>query len=205
MTIVINTAIARKRRKQKMESHRFTVSDTDSSSCREHEEEPAKRRRLDENARRKYQNRYEPEVPMTKEELAEWRREARKKRNRESAAASRNKVRNRITELEDEVKDWESKYRGLMTRIQRLEENLQEATPSNHILPSQSLNQSLVSPHISPQGLRTFNQDSALPLFPLLNNSQRQVMNGSSTLQGSNNQEHHVIEMTSLPAEKRHL
>ena len=86
--MVINTAIARKRRKQKMESHRFTVSDTDSSSCREQEEEPAKRRRLDENARRKYQNRYEPEVPMTKEELAEWRREARKKRNRESAAAS---------------------------------------------------------------------------------------------------------------------
>ena len=204
MTVVTSpdSSIARKRRKQKMESQRCAVSDTDSYSG--HEDEPSKRRRLDDKARRKYQNRYEPDVPMTKDELADWRREARKKRNRESAAASRNKVRNRITELEGEVHAWESKYDALMKRIQHLEENQQQASSSNFTLHPQSLNQALVSPHRSPQSLRTLNQESTLPLFPLLNNP-HEVMNGSSTLQDSNNQEHHVIEMTSLPAEKRHL
>merc|ERR1719276_218946 len=201
----VDPSTARKRRKEILTTHRIAkrtkpnehdhpTSITDHSDNDHEVEDPSSKQSK---SKTKYQNRYEPEVPMTKEEAAEWRREARRKRNRESAAASRNKVRNRITELEDEVKDWGSKYHGLMTRIQRLEETLQEATPSNNFVPSQSLNQSLVSPHISPQGLRTLNQDSALPLFPLLNNSQRQVMNGSSTLQGSNNQEHHVIEMTS--------
>ena len=192
-----DTAIARKRRKEKMESQRFTVSDTDSSSYQE--EEPPKRRRLDEKTRRKYQNRYEPDVPMTKEELAEWRREARKKRNRESAAASRNKVRSRITELESEVQAWESKYNALMKRIQHLEENQQQD------LNRKSMNQVPVSPHLSPQSVRTLNQENKLPLFPLLSNPQNQIVNRSSTFQGSDKKEHHVIEMTSLPAEKRHL
>mmetsp|Transcript_2805 Transcript_2805/g.3353 ORF Transcript_2805/g.3353 Transcript_2805/m.3353 type:complete len:266 (+) Transcript_2805:47-844(+) len=74
----------------------------------------------------KYQNRYEPEVPMTKEQEAEWRKEARKQRNRESAAASRNKVRNRIVELEAEVEGWKAKYMVLMQRLDALE----KATPS---------------------------------------------------------------------------
>ncbi len=74
-----------------------------------------------EKSKTKYQNRYEPEVPMTKEEAAEWRREARRKRNRESAAASRNKVRNRIAELEEEVEEWKNKYQSLFERIGALE------------------------------------------------------------------------------------
>ena len=199
MTIVItsSTAVARKRRKEKMESQRVPISDTDSSSC--NEEELSKRRRLDENSRRKYQNRYEPDVPMSKEELAEWRREARKKRNRESAAASRNKVRTRIAELEGEVKEWKSKYSTLMARIEQLERNASNPTgqaPSN--------TQILVSPHAPQRGFPLSHQDGSLPLFPLLNNPQHSGTNRSSNLQTSNNEEHHVIEMTSLPAEKRH-
>lgn len=58
---------------------------------------------------------------MNKEDTAEWRREARRKRNRESAAASRNKVRNRIAELEDEVLDWKTKCDNLFERIDALE------------------------------------------------------------------------------------
>jgi len=73
----------------------------------------------------KYQNRYEPDVPMTKEQEAEWRKEARKQRNRESAAASRSKVRNRIIELESEVEGWKAKYVALMQRLDALE----KATP----------------------------------------------------------------------------
>jgi bZIP transcription factor len=51
------------------------------------------------------QVKYNPDIPMSKEQLAAWRREARRVRNRESAAASRQRIRNRISELEDEVSD----------------------------------------------------------------------------------------------------
>eukprot|EP00591_Stephanopyxis_turris_P004341 CAMPEP_0195520706 /NCGR_PEP_ID=MMETSP0794_2-20130614/17461_1 /TAXON_ID=515487 /ORGANISM="Stephanopyxis turris, Strain CCMP 815" /LENGTH=311 /DNA_ID=CAMNT_0040650123 /DNA_START=9 /DNA_END=941 /DNA_ORIENTATION=+ len=57
--------------------------------------------------------RYEPDVPMTKEEAEAWRKEARRLRNRESAAASRQKVRGRITELESQMKHWKSKYESI--------------------------------------------------------------------------------------------
>jgi hypothetical protein len=84
--------------------------------------QPEKRQKTaGEKAKTKYQNRYVPDVPMTKEQEAEWRREARRKRNRESAAASRNKVRGRIAELEEEVKSWKKRYSMLLDRISALE------------------------------------------------------------------------------------
>ncbi|GFH59276.1 hypothetical protein CTEN210_15752 [Chaetoceros tenuissimus] len=67
------------------------------------------------------QMRYEPDVPMTKEEAAVWRREQRRKRNRESAAASRQRQRDRITELEKEVDDWKIKFQNAINRLQDLE------------------------------------------------------------------------------------
>ncbi len=72
----------------------------------------------------KYQNRYEPELPMTKEEEVAWRKEARRQRNRESAANSRDKIRNRIQELENEVVDWKAKYAALMDRLALLEKEI---------------------------------------------------------------------------------
>lgn len=74
-------------------------------------------------AKKKAQIRYDPDVPMSKEQLAAWRREARRVRNRESAAASRARIRSRITELEDEVGEWKSKYAQAMSRLQSLEKN----------------------------------------------------------------------------------
>jgi chromosome segregation ATPase len=71
--------------------------------------------------KKKTQIRYDPEVPMSKEQLAAWRREARRVRNRESAAASRQRIRNRISELEDEVSEWKSKYGQAMQRLEALE------------------------------------------------------------------------------------
>jgi hypothetical protein len=59
---------------------------------------------------------------MTKEETSAWRKEERRKRNRESAAASRQKTRDRITELEDEVNLWKSKFDEAARRILALEE-----------------------------------------------------------------------------------
>mmetsp|Transcript_512 Transcript_512/g.1283 ORF Transcript_512/g.1283 Transcript_512/m.1283 type:complete len:274 (+) Transcript_512:266-1087(+) len=58
----------------------------------------------------KKQSRYDPGVPMTREELKAWRKEARRVRNRESAALSRKKNKERITELEMEVDTLQSKY-----------------------------------------------------------------------------------------------
>lgn len=52
---------------------------------------------------------------VSKEEASALRREARRVRNRESAAASRAKIRNRIEELEKEVESWKSdakKWKG---------------------------------------------------------------------------------------------
>jgi len=69
----------------------------------------------------KKQARYVPGVPMTKEELTAWRKEARRVRNRESAAASRNKTRQRIVDLEEQVEALQSKYAAALERIQELE------------------------------------------------------------------------------------
>ena len=66
---------------------------------------------------KKTQIQYNPEVPMSKEQLTAWRREMRRVRNRESAAASRRKVRERIDELEDEVKSWKDRYEEVMARL----------------------------------------------------------------------------------------
>ena len=79
---------------------------------------PPKKRKVE---KKKTQIRYDPDVPMSKEQLAAWRREARRVRNRESAAASRQRIRNRITELETEVEGWKSKYNQAMERLQELE------------------------------------------------------------------------------------
>jgi hypothetical protein len=71
---------------------------------------------------KKTQIRYDPEVPMSKEQLAVWRREARRVRNRESAAASRQRIRSRITELEEEIDGWKSKYSQAMARLEQLKQ-----------------------------------------------------------------------------------
>lgn len=70
----------------------------------------------------KKQHRYDPGVQMTRDELKAWRKEARRVRNRESAAASRKRNRDRITELEQEVRAITSKYGAALRHILRMEE-----------------------------------------------------------------------------------
>jgi len=74
----------------------------------------------------KNQSRYDPGVSMTKEELKTWRKEARRVRNRESAAASRKKNRESIQELETEVEDIKTKYAGALRYILEVEDNVQQ-------------------------------------------------------------------------------
>ncbi len=66
---------------------------------------------------KKAQISYNPDVNMTKEQLTAWRREMRRVRNRESAAASRRKVRDRIEELEEEVGVWKQRYAEAMAKL----------------------------------------------------------------------------------------
>lgn len=77
---------------------------------------------------KKTQIQYNPDVPMSKEQLTAWRREMRRVRNRESAAASRRKVRDRIQELEEEVKCWKDRYEEVMARLGQAEGKKEEET-----------------------------------------------------------------------------
>ena len=62
---------------------------------------------------RNTQVRYSPDVPMTEEELASWRRDQRRIRNRDSAATTRRKTRELISELQNAADQWRKKYEKL--------------------------------------------------------------------------------------------
>ena len=67
------------------------------------------------------QMKYDPDVPMSKEETSVWRREQRRKRNRESAAACRRRQRDRISELEGEVSGWRAKFEEALDKLKDIE------------------------------------------------------------------------------------
>jgi len=80
------------------------------------------------------QNFYAPSSisSMSREELTEWRKEQRRKRNRESAAASRNKTRAKIEELEGEVNQWKDKYREMENKMRCMERHIDFLTKMNN-------------------------------------------------------------------------
>jgi hypothetical protein len=133
-----STVEARKRRREILSSQRSLAPETVSSASMSESVPTAKKRRvstdesLDSDVEskttvtskggKKPQMKYDPDVPMTKDDAAAWRREQRRKRNRESAAASRQRQRDRIAELEIEVGDWKDKYDEMMSKIRKLED-----------------------------------------------------------------------------------
>lgn len=141
--VASGAAEARKRRKEIIQSQRgegeaAAKSESSPPAADKEEKKPPKKRKVDdaaaaaaakakaasEEATKKTQIRYDPEVPMDKEQLANWRREARRVRNRESAAASRQRIRTRINELEDEVGQWKTKYQQAMERLAALQQSI---------------------------------------------------------------------------------
>ncbi|GAX24264.1 hypothetical protein FisN_4Lh033 [Fistulifera solaris] len=120
---------ARKRRREILVTQRssFGSSSSDESSCSS-SHDGTKRPKLEvldkgmKHAEKKPQMKYNPEIPMTREEAAAWRREQRRKRNRESAAASRQRQRDRINELETELEEWKEKYETVVSKIKAHEE-----------------------------------------------------------------------------------
>jgi len=174
-----SSALARKRRREILVSQRALVPDLPASSPPVVEETPSlKRRKISHvevseesdnsdakpsrkkvaakkksKASKKPQMKYDPDVPMTKEEAAVWRREQRRKRNRESAAASRQRQRDRITELEVEVDEWKTKFDDIMDKIRELEQVTQTSVTEDLMSDIAALPappQSVVSPSSSP-------------------------------------------------------
>ena len=206
-------AAARKRRIELRNHQRsastFNMEGGDSVS--EHSERNKKPRLLEENdidpvtseprpsiTGIKLQHRYDPGVKMNREELKAWRKEARRVRNRESAAASRERNRERITELEGEVDVLHSKYAAALQRIIQLEaaasndsftpailrQDLQEVASTGTLRPS--------SPYLAEPN----------PVSPPMSPSH--AVNAISPLDlcaGEFNQKyHHIIEQISRPA-----
>jgi hypothetical protein len=132
-SVAVDPAEARKRRKEIMQSLRADGEETNGKTAEQpatsDDALPPKKRKVarkesakeTEEHSKKTQVRYDPEVPMDKDQLAAWRKEARRVRNRESAAASRQRIRDRITELEGEIGQWKQKYAMAMERLERLE------------------------------------------------------------------------------------
>lgn len=113
-----SSAIARRRRKAKLTCKNI-------SEKRSIEEMPEKVTSEDPKKPHitgiKNKTRYDPGVPMTRKELTAWRKEARRVRNRQSAAESRHRTRNRIEELEQKLSSLDEKYSAALKRIAELE------------------------------------------------------------------------------------
>eukprot|EP00567_Pseudictyota_dubia_P018383 CAMPEP_0197434112 /NCGR_PEP_ID=MMETSP1175-20131217/1875_1 /TAXON_ID=1003142 /ORGANISM="Triceratium dubium, Strain CCMP147" /LENGTH=214 /DNA_ID=CAMNT_0042962705 /DNA_START=42 /DNA_END=686 /DNA_ORIENTATION=+ len=120
----------------------------------------------DDNKKCKFTLRYNPDdiKKMTREELSEWRKQQRKERNRASAAASREKTRGRIRELEGEVDDLKTKYAAALEKIQALEEE-KERNRSLASLCPQTVPDRIPSGTVSPPAV-VFAEDSPVTFHP---------------------------------------
>lgn len=116
----------------------------------------------------KKQSRYDPGVSMTKEELKAWRKEARRVRNRESAAASRKKNRDVIDLLENKVQAVQTKYETALQYIVALEDKLRRSgSSSSSFYPSTVLRQDLEEfRKVSPEGVESIRQTVSPPESP---------------------------------------
>lgn len=170
----------------------------------------------------KKQSRYDPGVPMTREELKAWRKEARRVRNRESAAASRKKTREAVSQLQEEVDTLKSKYAAALKLIIDLEAS-RSVNDCASFTPPALLRQDLleahqetsrpvssgaaqtVSPPISPATSVTSNEDLlfgiSLPPCPGQPSQHQQQADIELTQdhQHPNQSHQHVMNMISRP------
>lgn len=144
----------------------------------------------------KKQSRYDPGVKMTREELREWRKEARRVRNRQSAAESRSRNREQITELESEVDVLNSKYSAALQRIVELE----AAAAVNDSFTPINLRQDIptIAAGVGPapsSPFFTFTKTISPPLSPTTSFN---LMDESHN-EEVNKKYHHIMEMISRP------
>lgn len=165
---------------------------------------------------KKPQMRYDPDVPMTKEEAAIWRREQRRKRNRESAAASRQRQRDRIAELETELNGWKHRYEEVMAKIAQHQETVIHKgtadlidslpslpSPASPVIRRVSDASTIVSQPPSPTPatptfVTTSSKDQDLPVTPaIVVDSDKEEEENEATLTN------HINTMISRPAQSR--
>jgi len=141
----------------------------------------------------KKQARYVPGVPMTKDELVSWRKDARRVRNRLSAAESRQKTRDRIEELEDQMGGLQNKFDAAMERILELEDENGNLKNSCQYSSNIILKDCVVSPCASPKN--DLSRPSTPPSPYVLSSDHE----GVSHQVDANKKYQHIIEMISLP------
>ena len=180
------------------------------------------------------QMKYDPDVPMSKEETSVWRREQRRKRNRESAAACRRRQRDRISELEVEISDWKAKFDEALNKLKDLEgeeavahfEALRElappprcSTPDNAPAPEETTSMMSNQDIIDCSHIITPNCPKFVPLitsseddirFPVLDGSADAVnadavMHTSDSLDSRVEKQQYLKEIITRPAKSRLL
>jgi len=189
-----DAALARKRRIELRSKQRRTDDDEDEEYLPDPDDVPSGKRLKPSIRGIKKHARYDPGVPMTKDELVAWRKEARRVRNRESAAASRKRTRDRIEELEEEVKAIQSKYSAALQRIVELENGAVVHGDTTTVFPST----------LGPQDASLVSPCASTTSSPLLDSTPVFSPNDSFLLERQNNQEvaqtyQHINEMISRP------
>jgi len=155
---------------------------------------------------------------MTTAQLAEWRKQMRKERNRASAAASRQKTQSRIMELEGEVTKWKSLYEDMQDKMMKLKRQVDLLTEvhcaavSDQDDSASHLNNYVVSPTTSHQfsPSSSFEQIDALSLLQGLSRPQL-VSSSDATLLLSpqfSSREEQTVEskvLSNVDHSKKHL
>jgi len=216
--------VARKRRRQILQSQRIKTNEdiqpASKKACVEPITSSALRKVSDAQAvvtpktggakAKKPQMRYDPDVPMTKEEAAAWRKEQRRKRNRESAAASRQRQRDRISELEQEVSEWKSKYEQALARIERLEKlreanladcNTELVCSAPELPPKSTAVSPCSSPHLRPSSPCTSKSSCGVVSLPeQCSGDEMESPNACEEMRGLEFHAQHLSEKISRPA-----
>ena len=159
---------------------------------------------------------------MTKEQLAEWRKQLRKERNRASAAASRQKTQGRINELEGEVTKYKNLYEDMQDKMLNLQRQVDLLTKVHCQANPAATNQdgsasqhnyhNMVSPPSShPNPTSSLEQINALTLLQGLSRPQL-VLSSDATLllppQSSSTQDQTTVEnkvLSNVDDSKKHL
>lgn len=182
-------AAARKRRRARLQTKQpFTADNVLSMSSSSHPPPKKKARKTATTSNTPCQNQYTPKEleSMTKEELSTWRREARRVRNRESAALSRKRTRDRIEELEREVEEWKRKYYVLskqdfnsdeLEKEEVLHESDRTDEPPSKVAEIEQKRKCIVSPCSSPPCSPLISPVLSAPLVVSLENTNHRNLN----------------------------
>jgi len=142
-------------------------------------------------------HRYDPGVNMSRDELKAWRKEARRVRNRESAAASRKRNRERISELEVEVDALQSKYTAALKRIMELESGSVNDSFTPAILRQDLIE--LASPTVCPESPRAIRVKTVSPpISPL--SAMHRISDVDEHTEEVKQKYLHIMDMISRPA-----